>query len=217
MNIYFSTVKIVYASTRQIYGKPAYLPVDEKHPRQPVDVNGINKLAGELYHILYNNIYNISTCALRLTNTYGPCMRVKDARQTFLGIWIRLLLDGKPMQVFGDGTQIRDLNYVDDVVEAFLMAAASKKTNGEIFNLGASDNINLRNLAELIIELYGCGEYNLIPFPPGRKSIDIGDYFADFSRIHSILGWEPKISLREGLNRTLEYYRTYKEKYWPKG
>src|SRR5690606_24201350 len=128
------TIKIVFASTRQLYGKPEYLPVDEQHPIHPVDVNGINKLAGEWYHILYNNVYGIRACALRLTNTYGPGMRVKDARQTFLGIWVRSLIEGKPVLVFGDGEQLRDFNYVDDVVEAMLLAALSEKANGEIFN-----------------------------------------------------------------------------------
>src|SRR5919201_5959639 len=104
-------LKLVYASTRQIYGKPDYLPVDERHLLHPVDVNGVNKMAGEWYHILYNNVYDIRACALRLTNTIGPRMRVKDARQTFLGIWIRLLLEGKPFEVW-EGRQMRDFTYV---------------------------------------------------------------------------------------------------------
>ncbi len=140
-------VKIVFASTRQMYGKPDYLPVDERHPLRPVDVNGINKMAGEWYHILYNNAYGIRACALRLTNTYGPRMRVKDARQTFLGIWIRRLLEGQPIDIFGDGKQVRDFNYVDDVVDAFLAAAADERANGEIFNLGSPEKVSLLELA----------------------------------------------------------------------
>ena len=139
-------IKIVFASTRQLYGKPDYLPVDEKHPIRPVDVNGINKLAGEWYHLLYNNVYGIRSCALRLTNTYGPGMRVKDARQTFLGIWIRLLLEGKPIKVFGDGLQLRDFTYVDDCIEALLLAGASDKANGKVYNLGGSEVIGLKEL-----------------------------------------------------------------------
>ena len=126
-------IKIVFASTRQIYGRPTYLPVDEKHPLSPVDVNGINKIAGEFYHILYNNIYGIRACALRLTNTYGPKMRVKDARQTFLGIWIKRLLEGAPIDVFGDGEQLRDFNYVDDVVDALIITATMDEANGQVF------------------------------------------------------------------------------------
>ena len=151
-------IKIVFGSTRQFYGKPDYLPVDETHPLRPVDVNGINKMAGEWYHILYNNVYNIRTCALRLTNTYGPHMRIKDTRQTFLGIWVRLLTEGKPFEVW-DGHQVRDFNYIDDVVEALLLAAASDKANGQVFNLGGNEAITFTNLAELLVELNNGGEF----------------------------------------------------------
>lgn len=211
---YNPDIKTVFASTRQIYGKPDYLPVDEQHPLRPVDVNGINKMAGEWYHILYNNVYGIRSCALRLTNTYGPRMRVKDARQTFLGIWIRLLIEDKPIQVYGDGTQLRDLSYVDDAVDAMLLAALSEKADGEIFNLGSEELISLKDLAELLIKLNGCGEYQIIPFPPERKAIDIGNYYADYSKIRSCLGWTPKVSLAEGLARTVGYYKKYSLKYW---
>jgi UDP-glucose 4-epimerase len=209
---YNPQIKVVFASTRQIYGKPDYLPVDEKHLLRPVDVNGINKMAGEWYHILYNNVYGIRACALRLTNTIGPRMRVKDARQTFLGVWIRLLIEGKAFEVWG-GEQLRDFTYVDDAVEAFLMAAASDESNGQIFNLGGDCVISLKDLASLIIQVNGGGEYIIHSYPTDRKRIDIGDYYADFSRIRSGLGWEPKISLRDGLSRTLAYYREHLQKY----
>lgn len=207
-------IKLVYTSTRQIYGKPDYLPVDEQHPLHPTDVNGINKMAGEWYHILYNNVYGIKACALRLTNTYGPRMRVKDARQTFLGIWIKQLIQGEAIKVFGDGLQIRDLNYVDDVVEALLLAAATDGVNGQIFNLGADETINLRDLAELLIEVNGSGHYDLVSFPSELKSIDIGDYYGDYRLIHERLNWSPQVKLREGLERTLKYYHEHKRHYW---
>ncbi len=207
------TIKIVFASTRQLYGKPEYLPVDEKHPIRPVDVNGINKLAGEWYHLLYNNIYGIRACALRLTNTYGPGMRVKDARQTFLGIWIRNLLEGKSIQVFGDGLQLRDFNYVDDVVRAMLICATDSRADGEVFNLGSKEYVNLKDLAALMVELHKEGEYVIVPFPPERKAIDIGDYYSDFTKIRELLGWEPRVNLREGLNSSLLYYGRTLAKY----
>jgi UDP-glucose 4-epimerase len=206
------SIKIVFASTRQIYGKPEYLPVDEKHLLQPVDVNGINKMAGEWYHILYNNVYGIRTCALRLTNTIGPRMRVKDSRQTFLGVWIRLLIEGKLFEVWG-GDQLRDFTYVDDAVEAFLLAATSEAANGQVFNLGSEQAISLKGLAELLIEVNGGGEYIARSFPADRKLIDIGDYYADFSRARSCLGWEPRVPLREGLLRTLSFYREHLSSY----
>lgn len=206
-------IKIVFASTRQIYGKPDYLPVDEKHVLHPTDVNGINKMAGEWYHILYNNVYGVRAVSLRLTNTYGPRMRIKDARQTFLGIWVKKVLEGTPIEIWGDGLQIRDFNYVDDVVEAMLLAAASEEANGQIYNLGSDEIINLRDLGEKLVGLNGSGECNVIPFPPDRKAIDIGDYYSDFSLIRSKLGWTPRVNLDEGLVRTLDYYRRNKNFY----
>ena len=209
-------IKIVFASTRQLYGRPDYLPVDEKHPNRPVDVNGINKLAGEWYHLLYNNVYGIRACALRLTNTYGPRMRVKDARQTFLGIWIRLLIEGRPIKVFGDGLQLRDFNYVDDCVEALLLAGASDQANGKVYNLGGSEVIGLKDLSKMMVNLGHGGSFELAPFPSDKKAIDIGDYYSDFSLITKELGWVPKIDLKDGLKRTLNYYSTHFSHYWDK-
>ena len=205
--------KIVFASTRQIYGKPEYLPVDEQHPLRPVDVNGVNKLAGEWYHILYHNIHDLKTVSLRLTNTYGPRMRVKDARQTFTGWWLRKIVEGRPFQVYGDGHQMRDFNFVDDVVNALLRAGCQDDANGKIFNLGGRRSIRLIDFAELLIEINGGGSYELVPFPEDRKRIDIGDYHGDYNRIKHELGWEPKIDLREGLTRTLAYYRQHLQHY----
>jgi UDP-glucose 4-epimerase len=209
---YNPRIKIVFASTRQLYGKPDYLPVDEKHLLRPVDVNGINKMAGEWYHVLYNNVYGVRACALRLTNTYGPRMRVKDARQTFLGVWIRRLVEGKPFEVWG-GEQLRDFTFVDDAVDAFLLAAISDAANGQIFNLGGNERISLKDLAELLVRVSGHGAYSFCEFPADRKAIDIGDYYADFGRIQSALNWQPKVDLREGLTRTLEYYREHLPSY----
>jgi UDP-glucose 4-epimerase len=211
---YNPSIIIVFASTRQIYGVPDYLPVDERHLLHPTDVNGINKMAGEWYHILYNNVYGIRSCSLRLTNTYGPRMRVKDARQTFLGIWIKQVIQGEEIRVFGDGNQLRDFNYVDDVVDALLLAASDEKAYGQIYNLGSGEFISLKDLAELLIEINRKGSYSLVTFPPERKRIDIGDYYGDFGKIKRALGWEPRISLREGLSLTLEYYREFGDHYW---
>lgn len=199
-------IKIVFAGTRQIYGKPQYLPVDERHPVVPVDVNGINKLSGEWYHIVYNNVYGIRTVVLRLTNTYGPRMRIKDARQTFLGVWIKNLLTGQPIQIFGNGKQIRDYNYSEDVVDAFLLAAASDDADGEIFNLGADDPLTLLKTAEIMTEK-NCGSFNLIAFPEDRRKIDIGDYYGDYRKIRAKLGWRPSTSFEEGMGQTIEYFK----------
>jgi len=207
------SVKIVFASTRQIYGKPEYLPVDERHPLQPVDVNGVNKLAGEWYHILYHNVHDLKTVSLRLTNTYGPRMRVKDARQTFMGWWLRQIVEGRPFQVYGDGHQMRDFNYVDDAVNALLLAGCQDNAIGKIYNLGGRRSIRLIEMAELLVEINGGGSYKLVSFPAERKRIDIGDYHGDYRKIRQDLGWEPNVGLREGLTRTLAYYHQHLQHY----
>lgn len=206
-------IRIVYASTRQIYGRPEYLPVDERHLLRPTDVNGINKMAGEWYHVLYSNVYGIRASALRLTNTYGPRMRIKDARQTFLGVWIRNLLRDDEIQVFGDGSQQRDFNHVDDAVEALLAAAVSDQAVGQVFNLGAEPPISLKDLAELLIKVNGAGRYRIVPFPEERRAIDIGDYYADFSKAVRVLAWKPRVALADGLRSTLAFYREFGEHY----
>ena len=205
---------VVFASTRQFYGKPDYLPVDEAHPIRPVDVNGVNKWAGETYHLLYHQVYGMPTTALRLTNTYGPGMRVRDARQTFLGVWIKQALTGETVSVFGDGLQRRDFTYVDDCVNALLLAATRPEAIGRVFNLGSPEVISLKDLAELLTGLVPGSAYTCVPFPADRERIDIGDYYGDISLIQAELGWEPIVDLRTGLSRTLDYYREHGSAYW---
>lgn len=199
-------IRVVFASTRQIYGRPDYLPVDEKHPLRPVDVNGINKIAGESFHLLYSRVHGIRSTALRLTNTIGPRMRIKDARQTFVGVWVRRLVEGEPFEVWG-GEQLRDFTFVDDVAEAFLLAAASPKAEGLAFNLGGPPPVSLQRLAETLVEINGSGVFTVREFPADRKKIDIGDYYADDRLIGRKLGWKPRTDLRTALSRTVAYYR----------
>jgi UDP-glucose 4-epimerase len=199
-------VRLVYASTRQLYGRSLWLPVDEDHPIDPVDVNGINKLSAEMYHLLYSKVYGLSTCVLRLTNTIGPRMRVRDARQTFVGIWIRQLLEGRPIEVWG-GDQPRDFNDVDDVVDAMLIAAENRDLPATPFNLGSSEVIRLADLAKLMIRLHGSGELQIMPYPEERKKIDIGDSSSSsFTRFAGATGWRPLRSLSQSLEHTLAYY-----------
>ena len=213
-------VRIVFASTRQIYGRPHYLPVDELHPLKPVDVNGINKLAGEQYHLLYSQVYGIRSTVLRLTNTYGPRMRIKDARQTFLGVWIRNLLQEQPFEVWG-GEQLRDYTYVDDCVSALQLAAKSDVAIGQIYNLGGcGEPFSLLETAETLVAAardldlpLAAEPFVVRDYPAERKKIDIGDYYADDRKIRQQLGWQPQVGLREGLRRTLAYYAAELEHY----
>jgi UDP-glucose 4-epimerase len=202
---------IVYASTRQIYGRPRYLPVDETHPLRPVDVNGVNKMAGEAYHILFHDVHGLATTALRLTNTYGPRMRIKDARQTFLGVWLRAVLEGRPFEVW-NGTQLRDLTYVDDAVDAFLLAALSPGARGEVFNIGG-EHLRLGALADALIAAHGSGRYETRDFPAERQRIDIGDYYADDRRFRALTGWRPRVDIADGLRRSLDYFRNHLDHY----
>jgi UDP-glucose 4-epimerase len=204
---YAPNVRIAFSSTRQIYGRPQYLPVDERHPLRPVDVNGINKMAAEAYHVLYNEVYGLWTVCLRLTNTYGPRMRVRDARQTFLGLWLRRVVEDATFEVWGGGEQKRDLTYVDDVVDAFLRAVATPGTEGQTYNLGGCDPLSLTELARCLVGVAGSGRFEQREFPPARKRIDIGDYFADDRRFRELTGWEPHVQLADGLARSVDYYR----------
>ncbi|MDB6114247.1 MAG: strE 1 [Lacunisphaera sp.] len=199
-------LRVVFASTRQIYGRPDYLPVDEKHPLRPVDVNGINKLAGEEYHLLYSQVHGVPSTVLRLTNTIGPRMRVKDARQTFVGVWIKQILEGKPIEVWGGG-QLRDFTYVDDAVGAFLLAATHPAAVGGVFNLGGVGQVSLRELAETLVAVAGQGSFSVRAFPAERKKIDIGDYYSDCRLIGEKLDWQPKTTIKQALTKTLAYYR----------
>ncbi len=205
--------KVVYASTRQIYGKPAFLPVTEQHLVRPTDVNGINKAAGEYYHLVYNNVFGIRACALRLTNVYGPRQLVKHNRQGFIAWFIRLALENKEIQVFGDGSQVRDFIYVDDAVSAFLAAGQCDACNGEAFNVGGDEHLAHREFVQMLMEVAGSGRYRFVEWPPEKKAIDIGSFYADSTRFKEVAGWKPAVPLRDGLRRTLAFYREHIQHY----
>ncbi len=206
-------VKVVFASSRQIYGRPQYLPVDEKHPVVPVDVNGINKMAGERYHLLYHEVHGVRATSLRLTNTYGPRQLVKHDRQGFIATFVRRAVEGGEIRLFGDGAQTRDLNFVDDVVDAFLRAAASDRANGQIYNLAGESSVSLRKIAETLVAIAGKGSVTTVPFPPDRAAIDIGAYHGTAEKIATELGWRPTTRLDDGLARTVRYYAEHLEHY----
>lgn len=207
-------VKLVFAGTRGQYGRTGSEPVSERHLMSPTDVNGINNSAGEAYHLLYNDVYGIRACSLRLTNTFGPRHQMKHPRQGVLNYFLRQLVDGEKIRLYGTGEQVRDTNYVSDVVEAFLLAMMDPNTDGQAFNIGG-EPLSLKQFVEIAIEENGAGEYELVPFPEESKNIEIGDYVADWSKFRKVCGWSPRVSAREGIRRTLEYYREYCSYYWP--
>ena len=204
---------VVYTSTRQIFGHPKYLPVDEDHPVSPVDVNGITKYATEQFHLLYGETYGLRASAVRLTNVYGPRQRLRDDFQGFLPIFVRRALAGETLLVFGEGEQERDCLYVDDVVECLLRVAASPDAAGQIFNVGNDERLSLRALAEAVVAAAGSGRVEHAPWPADRDAIDIGSYFGDSSKAKRLLGWEPRTRFVEGIERTMAFYRAHRSWY----
>jgi UDP-glucose 4-epimerase len=206
-------VRIVFAGTRQVYGRPDYLPVDEKHLVRPADINGINKAAGEYYHLLYNNVFDVRACSLRLTNVYGPRQLIKHNRQGFIGWFIRLALEGTEIQIFGDGSQLRDFVYVDDAADAFLRAGASDICDGDVFNVGGDEPISHTALASLLVRVAGSGSVRFVEWPADKKRIDIGSFYSDSTKFRAKTGWTPQVDLEDGLRRTLAYYRAHLDEY----
>jgi UDP-glucose 4-epimerase len=206
-------VKVVFAGTRQVYGRPSSLPVTEDHLVRPTDVNGINKAAGEYYHLVYNNVFGLRACSLRLTNVFGPRQLLKHNRQGFIGWFIRLALEDREIQIYGDGSQVRDLVYVDDAADAFLRAGASDAANGRVFNVGGLEPITHRGLVERLIAVAGSGRYRFVDWPSEKRAIDIGSFYADSSLIARTLGWRPVTPIREGLQQTVAFYREHLSHY----
>jgi UDP-glucose 4-epimerase len=206
-------VKVVFAGTRQVYGRPASLPVTEMHLVRPTDVNGINKAAGEYYHLVYNNVFRVRACSLRLTNVFGPRQLIRHNRQGFIGWFIRLAIEDGLIQIYGDGSQLRDFVYVDDAADAFLRAGANDSCNGEVFNVSGDEPLSHRDLSSLLVQLAGSGRVQYVDWPADRKAIDIGDFFADSSKFKRVTGWTPTVGLREGLLRTLAFYRQHYNRY----
>jgi UDP-glucose 4-epimerase len=205
--------KVVFAGTRQIYGRPDRLPVDETHLVRPTDINGINKAAGENYHLVYNNVFGVRACSLRLTNVYGPRQLIRHSRQGFIGWFIRLALEGREIQIYGDGSQMRDFVYVDDVADAFLRAGFSDACNGGVFNVGSGEPIAHRDLVELLLARAGRGSARFVPWPEDKLRIDIGSFYSDSSKFMKTTGWAATVGLGDGFDRTLAYYRTHLSHY----
>ena len=206
-------VRVVYAGTRQVYGRPDRLPVDENHLVRPADINGVNKAAGEYYHLLYNNVFGVRASSLRLTNVYGPRQLIKHNRQGFIGWFIRLAIEGREIQIFGDGSQLRDFVYVDDAADAFLRAGATDVCDGEVFNVGGDQPISHRDLVALLLDTAGSGSVRYVDWPLEKKRIDIGSFYSDSTKFHRAVGWAPTVGLREGLARTVAFYREHGDQY----
>jgi UDP-glucose 4-epimerase len=206
-------VKVVFAGTRQVYGRPDSLPVSEAHLVRPTDVNGINKAAGEYYHLVYNNVFGVRACSLRLTNVYGPRQLIKHNRQGFIAWFIRQAIENQTISIYGDGAQLRDFVYVDDAADAFLRAGAMDACNGEVFNVGGDEPFNHRTLTTMLVEVAGTGRVQYVDWPADKKAIDIGSFYADSTKFKTVTGWSPTVTMRDGLARTIAFYRQHLDRY----
>jgi len=199
--------RIVFAGTRQIYGVPEYLPVDESHPINPVDFNGIHKYAATMYHLMLSRAGFLDAVVLRLTNVYGPRMALHVPSQGFLSTFLRKLTIGESLEIYGDGEQLRDPVFVEDVVDAFLLAGSEPRLRSRTYNVGGPEALSLAEIARICSSAAGAPAPSRRPFPEVLKAIDIGSYYTDTALIERELGWKPAIRLAEGIAMTLAYCR----------
>ncbi|WP_421121244.1 NAD-dependent epimerase/dehydratase family protein [Aquihabitans daechungensis] len=206
---------IVLGSTRQVYGRAERLPVDESHPVRPIDINGVHMHASEQYHLLHGRALGAPCVVLRFTNTYGPRQLMRHQRQGFIPVFVRNAIEDRPIQLYGGGRQIRDATHVDDVVDALLLAGAGAGSVSEhVFNLGGLEPFALRDLATLLVGITGRGEVVEVDWPADLRSIDIGDFTSDWSRIQDQLGWEPRRDLEDGIAEMVKFYVDHGHHYW---
>ena len=206
--------KVIYTGTRGQYGSSVKLPVSEDAPTNPKGIYEISNLTAEKIIKVYCDVHGIDCVLLRLTNTYGPRAQMRHSRYGVVNWFVRLAVDDETIKVFGDGQILRDFLFVDDCVEALLMSAVCQPAMGEIFNVGVDKPTKIVELAETIVRVAGSGRWEFAPFTPERKAQEPGDFYSDISKIRRVIGWQPKTSLEEGLRRTIEYYRRYKDNYW---
>jgi nucleoside-diphosphate-sugar epimerase len=198
---------IVFPSSRLVYGKPLYLPVDEKHPLAPESIYAAHKLAVESYHLIYGRLYGLKATVLRISNPYGPFQAGEGRAYGIANSFIQAAVSGRPITLFGDGSQRRDYLYIDDLVEALLRAAYVPESRGRTYNIGDGQGTSLLELAEMAVLEAGRGDIVRVPWPEEFRAIETGDYLSDISLARSELGWSPSTGIREGIERTVVSYR----------
>lgn len=205
---------LVFSSSRLVYGKILTNPVDESHPTEPLSIYGVHKLTAEKYCRIAYDRHETRTTILRIPNPYGPRQQMKHPKYSIVGWFIRQALEGKPLTVYGDGTQERDYIFVDDVTDAFLRAAASEQASGEVYNVGTHERVRFVDMVNAVIEIVGAGQIEYVPWPGAYEKNETGDYIADTRKIERALGWQAHVPLREGIQRTVAYYRQNRQHYW---
>ena len=207
-------VTLIYTGTRGEYGSAIKLPVNEDAPINPRGVYELTSLTAQKLFKIYNDNYGVRSVTLRLTNIYGKKAQMKHSRFGVANWFIRQALDDEVINVFGDGSILRDFLYADDAVNALLMSAVCKNAHGEVFNVGRDKPSSFLELAKNIVDVAGSGSWKLAPFTPERAAQEPGNFYSDVSKIKKIIGWEPKTELREGLKETINYYKQFKKYYW---
>jgi len=208
--------KVIFTGSRMQYGKTLYNPVDAKHPMLPLSIYGVHKMTGEAYCQMYFHTHGIRTVAFRIANPYGPRQQMKHSKYGIVNWFIRLAMDEETIRVFGDGQQIRDYVYVDDIAEALILSGVSEATDGEVYNLGSGVETRFIDMARMVVETVGRGKIEQVPWPDNYSSIETGDYVMDIAKVYDALGWQPKVTLAEGIERAFRYYSVYREHYWQK-
>lgn len=203
----YPSAKIVFPGSRLQFGRARWLPVDESHPMEPLCLYGAHKLAGENYHLLYHRVYGLRTTVLRITNPYGPGQPPDRTDYGFVNWMVQQALAGRPLTIYGDGEQLRDFIFVEDLVDAMLMAGENSSTDGEAYNIGCGTGVSIRSVAELIVRTVGSGRVEHVPWPPLAQAIETGDFVADYSKFQKAVGWYPGVTLDEGIARTVRAYR----------
>lgn len=204
---------VVFAGSRMQYGKLEYNPVDENHPMNPLSIYGVHKLTGEKYYTAYNRHHKIKTICFRIANPYGPRSQMKHSKYSMINWFIRMAMENQVIKVFGEGLQIRDYIYVDDIADGMIIAAVSKKAYGEIFNIGSGRPTRFIDMVKTVIDTVGSGSYEYVPWPENYEKVETGGYVADITKLKK-LGWKPKIDIKTGIKKTYEYYKKNKRYYF---
>ena len=206
--------RLLFASSRFVYGRIEYNPVDEQHPFNCLSIYGIHKLAGEKYYRFYHEAYGMPTVSVRIANPYGPRQQMKHSKYGIVNWFIRLALEGKPLTVFGDGGQRRDYVFVEDLAEAALSLLLTPGTEGQAYNLGSGTGTPFMEMAQMVAQAVPGTEVQQVPWPPDRYFVETGDYLSDIGKLTAATGWRPRTSLADGIARTVDFYRRHGSRYW---
>ncbi len=209
-------IRFIFSSSRLQFGAidPDQNPVKEDTPNRPLSLYGIHKAASEQYGIVYHKNFRMHTVSFRIANPYGPRQQMKHSKYSIVGWFLRQAMENQTIEIFGDGSQLRDYIYVDDMVEAMVRAAASDQSSGEVYNLGSGIGTRFGEMAQTVVDVVGSGKVEFVPWPANYETNETGHYITDINKMRTALGFVPEIKLQEGIERTAEYYLKYQEKYW---